>query len=223
MNVVITGTSRGIGLELTYLALVEGHKVAAVAREPDQSKGLQALFKEYPLQLEIITADVSQPDGVQKILDAVKSWGKVDVLINNAGILRKDDTRQDFIDSFQVNSIAPYEVTMALLPLLQKGDQPRVINVTSKMGSISDNTSGRYFSYRASKAALNMITKSLAQDHNWLKSIVIHPGWVQTDMGGPQAPTSVRDSASGIWKVANRLTKSDSGHFLEYTGKPIPW
>src|SRR5262249_2933625 len=122
-----------------------------------------------------------------------------------------------------VNSVVPFEMTQALLPYLKKSKQPKVIHITSLMGSIEDNSSGGYYAYRASKAALNMINKSLTRDHSWLTSVVMHPGWVQTDMGGPQAPTSTRDSAQGIWQVINGLGSEKSGHFYDFKGKELPW
>ncbi len=127
------------------------------------------------------------------------------------------------MDSFAVNTVAPFEITQALLPWLRKSTQPRVIHVTSKMGSIAENTSGSYYAYRSSKAALNMISRSLALDHDWLTSVVVHPGWAQTDMGGPQATVSVTDSARGIWRLANGAKRQDSGRFFDYLGKELTW
>lgn len=97
------------------------------------------------------------------------------------------------------------------------------MNITSKMGSIADNASGGYYAYRASKTALNMINKSLSVDQPWLTSVVVHPGWVQTDMGGAQAPLPVTESAKGIWALALELRPEDSGRFLDYRGTEIPW
>ena len=95
--------------------------------------------------------------------------------------------------------------------------------MTSMMGSIADNTSGGSYAYRASKAALNMINKSLSVDNSWLTTVVVHPGWVKTDMGGAGAPVEPRASALGIWKLVRGLKMKDSGHFFDFHGKELPW
>jgi NAD(P)-dependent dehydrogenase (short-subunit alcohol dehydrogenase family) len=133
MKVLITGTSRGIGQALTQVAKKAGHEVLAIDRK---------------------TVDLRSPEAAAKIAELVKSWGTLDVLINNAGIYRKGVAREDFMESFLVNSIVPFEVTQALLPFLRKGQNPRVVQVTSMMGSIADNASGGSYAYRSSKAAL---------------------------------------------------------------------
>jgi NAD(P)-dependent dehydrogenase (short-subunit alcohol dehydrogenase family) len=125
--------------------------------------------------------------------------------------------------SFAVNSVAPFEVTQALLPLLRKSSRPRVAHITSRMGSIADNGSGGYYAYRASKTALNMINMSLARDHAWLTTVVVHPGWVRTQMGGAEAPVEPQSSASGIWRLIEGLGRTDSGRFFDYTGNELPW
>lgn len=223
MNVVITGTSRGIGLELAQLVLTAGHNVLAVARSPEKSKGLLKLKGDFKDKIEIVTADVASPEAAELIHGMAEDWGVVDILVNNAGILLKGDSRKDMVDSFVTNSVAPMEITKALVPLLKKSTQPRAAHITSLMGSIADNGSGGYYAYRASKAALNMINKSLTKDHPWLTSVVLHPGWVQTDMGGAQAPTSTRESAEGLWKVISGLGKDSGGRFFDFKGKELPW
>jgi NAD(P)-dependent dehydrogenase (short-subunit alcohol dehydrogenase family) len=224
MNVVITGASRGIGLELTRQALQRGDQVMAVARQPERSKPLQDLRRSHQRQLEIFTADLSYPESPGKILLGTERWmGHVDVLINNAGILKQGEVMRDFVESFQINAVMPFMVTRALVPLLKKSQAPRVVNITSKMGSIADNASGGYYAYRASKAALNMINKSISIDNPWLTSVVVHPGWVKTDMGGSGATLSVTESAQGIWALALELQPKQTGHFYDYQSKEIPW
>lgn len=223
MNVVVTGSSRGIGLELTKQALQRGDKVLAAARDPQGSKELQKLQKEFPQLLFTATVDVEDPEAGAKILAAVKQWPQVDVLINNAGILTQGTKREDFLKSFTVNSIAPFEITTALLPMLKKSSSARVVHITSLMGSIDDNSSGGYYTYRASKSALNMINKSLSLDNSWLTTIVIHPGWVMTDMGGATAPVKVEESARGIWAVTQNLKSTNTGEFFDFRGNHLPW
>jgi NAD(P)-dependent dehydrogenase (short-subunit alcohol dehydrogenase family) len=223
MKIVITGTSRGIGLALASQALSAGHHVLAVARQPENSPDLQELKKKAGASLTIVKADVADAAAPATIARAVESWPCVDLLINNAGIYAETETVEDFLESFRVNSIAPLLIVRALQPKLEKSKQPKLIQITSLMGSIADNNSGGSYAYRASKAALNMITKSLAQDEKWLTCAVIHPGWVQTRMGGPDAPISTEESARGIWQVIQRLTPADSGIFVDYEGDRLPW
>ncbi len=223
MKVVITGTSRGIGLELTRQALEAGHQVLAVARDPQNATELQKLAPKFPDALKILAADVNDPAGRARIVDTAGSWGAVDTLINNAGVYKKGVTETDFTESFRTNTISPYLLTLELLPLLKKGQSPKVISVSSLMGSVGNNSSGGSAAYRASKAALNAIHKSLSIDEPWLTSFVMHPGWVQTDMGGTGATLSIPDSASGIWKVIHNAKPATSGHFLNYTGEELTW
>lgn len=222
MNVLITGVSRGIGVHLTRLALEKGDMVFAVARTPSESPPLQELVNQYGSKLMVIAADLSAPDSFDKIAQELGER-PLDILINNAGVLRSKDSFQDFMDTFQINSVVPFFLAKSLLPQLKKSKDPKIIHITSRMGSISDNRSGGHYSYRASKAALNMINKSFSIDHTWLTTLVIHPGWVQTDMGGANAPVTPQDSAAGIWKMIHNATKEHSGIFMDYQGEKIPW
>lgn len=222
MNVLITGVSKGIGLALTTEALQKGHHVFGVARKPDESKELMQLQKEYKT-LTIIGLDLTNDDAQEKLNKALKATDKIDILINNAGMLENASTKEAFMKSFELNSYVPFMVVETILPKLKAASMPKIVHITSTMGSIADNTSGGYYAYRSSKSALNMIHKSLTVDHSWLTSAVIHPGWVQTRMGGESAPTSVEVSGKGIWKVVDGLTAADTGCFKDYQGKNLPW
>jgi NAD(P)-dependent dehydrogenase (short-subunit alcohol dehydrogenase family) len=222
-HTLITGTSRGIGLELTAQALERGDTVLAVARKPAESRELQALKQRYPDRLKIAAVDLNHPDAPSQVARAASELSSLDVVINNAGIYNEGETLRDFEESFRINSIIPFLVARELLPLLQKSKQPKLAQITSLMGSIEDNQSGGSHAYRSSKAALNMLTKGLALDESWLTAVVIHPGWVKTRMGGEGAPTSTRESAAGIWKVIERLKKSDSGSFFDFEGDRLSW
>jgi NAD(P)-dependent dehydrogenase (short-subunit alcohol dehydrogenase family) len=222
MKVLITGVSRGIGLELARVARGAGHQLLAVARQPKGSPALAELARSHAERFEVIAADLRDAGSAVAIAAAVKDRG-LDVLLNNAGILREGETREDFVQSFTVNAVAPFEVTRALLPQLRKSATARVVHVTSRMGSIADNTAGGHYAYRASKAALNMVNRSIARDHDWLTAVVVHPGWVRTRMGGAEAPVQPEESARGIWKLVENLDRKSSGRFFDFQGRELPW
>lgn len=222
MYVVITGASRGIGLDLTRLALSKGHHVLAVARHPEESSDLKALMNDYN-QLQLLKLDLLEVDAAERIGAAIKAWPCLDVVINNAGIYDNDLSAEAFAKTFLTNSIKPFFITRALFSLLKKSQRPVSVQITSQMGSLTDNTSGSSYSYRASKAALNMLFKSMAIDEDWLITLQLHPGWVQTRMGGENAPVSPRESAEGIWQLTEKADASQSGKFFSYRGEAIPW
>ena len=224
LNVIITGASKGIGLELCRLALTEGHHVLAVARTASQSTGLKKLTSDFSSNLISLDLDITATSSRQKILSEIKNWQSVDLLINNAGVLDESQSEEALLNSFRLNAIAPFLLTESLVPKLKQGSKPVVAQITSRMGSIAEVTSAGHCGYRASKAALNMFNKSLALENKWLTALVIHPGWVKTDMGGPEAPVTAFDSARGIWNVIDvAREKSQSGQFFDYRGRPIPW
>jgi NAD(P)-dependent dehydrogenase (short-subunit alcohol dehydrogenase family) len=222
MYVVITGTSRGIGLELTRLALKDGHHVLAIARKPDESNDLRNLKKEHA-NLTVLAQDILEADAHVHIAKAAEKFPCVDVVINNAGIYRGDETIKEFEESFLTNAIKPFFITRELAKKLKASSRPVSLQITSRMGSIEDNTSGGSYSYRSSKTALNSLFKSLSIDEKWLISILVHPGWVQTSMGGSGATTSTHDSAVGIWKIIREAKSSQSGSFVNFKGEGLPW
>lgn len=222
-HIVITGGSRGIGLGITRLALKANHHVAVFSRHPEDSQELKELQKKYSDRLEVHSFDVSSENAGEQIRSALSGWEKIDVLFNNAGTYIKEDDQKSFVESFKINSVAPYLIYQALLPKLKKSHSPRVVNTSSMMGSITENTSGSSHVYRSSKTALNMLVKGLALDNPEVVSIVVHPGWVKTKMGGESAPVEVEDSAAGIWKIQSALKKSDTGRFFNYDGTSLPW
>jgi NAD(P)-dependent dehydrogenase (short-subunit alcohol dehydrogenase family) len=220
-HIVITGVSRGIGEKLLELSLERGDKLCGIARHPEKSEELTRLSQKYKDQLILMKGDVTDKSLGQKILKELK-WPAIDLIINNAGIYR-DDEWKDFEETFVTNSIAPYFLTKELFPLLRKSADPKAAFITSQMGSIDDNSSGGSVSYRASKSALNMIVKCLSIDEPWLTSLLYHPGWVRTDMGGKQAPTETHESAEGLLKCIHQSVKKDSGTFRNFKGNTIRW
>lgn len=228
---VITGASRGIGLELAKLALQSGHQVAALVRDPQGSPDLAALMQKHGDQLKVIKTDVQAPSDLQAAAARLheQGWNRVDVLINNAGTYVDGEhgletlTPELLQQSFAVNSIAPLCATQAFLKLLAESPAARVANVSSLMGSIADNEGGGSYAYRMSKAALNMLTKTLSRDYAKIISISLHPGWVKTRMGGGNAPTEVAESGAGLMKVIMGATAKVSGHFFDFEGEELPW
>jgi NAD(P)-dependent dehydrogenase (short-subunit alcohol dehydrogenase family) len=183
-------------------------------------KGLQTRFSD---RLEVAAVDLATLGAAEQIAAAVASWPLVDILINNAGVFRKGDSLDDFQTSFQINAVVPLFVARALFSKLKASSKPKAIQITSLMGSIDDNQSGGSYAYRASKAALNMVTKTIAQDEKWLTTAVVHPGWVKTRMGGSGATTPVEESVTGIWRVIEKLEAKESGSFFDYEGDRLPW
>jgi NAD(P)-dependent dehydrogenase (short-subunit alcohol dehydrogenase family) len=226
-RVLITGANRGIGLGLTSRFLVEGYEVIATMRNPDGAREIWELESEFPGRLTSLELDVTDEGTIKKAAAAVE--GKIDIIINNAGVFPNKNSSfsdlksEDLIKAFEVNTIGPVLVTQAFLPHLEKSDDPKVIHISSKVGSIDDNSGGGMYAYRCSKTALNMINKSLALEFPDIVCTVLHPGWVQTQMGGSNAPTEVLDSTEGLFKVINNLGPKDTAKFVDYKGKEIPW
>lgn len=221
MNVLITGASRGIGLEFCRQALSQDHQVLAVTRQGEPASLLE--LQKQNSGLKIAKIDIADASDIERLAENVRAWGKLDLLINNAGVFRKGEALADFTASFHINAVAPFQVTRALLPSLRKGTAPRAVQISSLMGSIADNGSGGSYAYRSSKAALNMLNKCLAIENSWLISTVLHPGWVRTEMGGAGASLVPADSVGGMWRVIQGLKAKDSGGFFDYRGKPLPW
>lgn len=227
MRAVVTGANRGIGLELVRQLLARGDQVDAAVREPDRAADLGALGDGDRLRVHRL--DQLEPDSVGALAAAL-GGAPVDLLVNNAGVY--GGTRQhlpdvdfeDAVRTYRVNAIGPLRVTLALLANL-KAARGKVIHVTSGMGSITDNKSGAFYAYRMSKAALNMMSRSLAVDLRGagVSSAVINPGWVKTDMGGPGAPTPVEESVRGMLREIDAFGIEDSGAFLDWKGRPYPW
>lgn len=220
---VVTACNRGLGLEFARQLSGRGDRVIATARDPESATELKRL------DVKVAQLDVTDATSVDRF-GAALADESVDVLINNAGV-GVHSTPLDELDFaemehfFAVNAIGPLRVTRALLPALRSGADKKIVNLTSRMGSIEDNSSGAAYSYRASKAALNMVTRSLAVDLGPQGFIcaVLHPGWVMTDMGGKPAPVAPEDSISGMLRVIAALSADDNGKFYDFTGATVPW
>lgn len=228
MTFLITGASRGIGLELTQFALEAGHIVYALVREPNKARYLNQAKNDYKDHLIIHQADVTSREDLERVKTEISST-TIDIIINNAGVMVDSDTHfaelavEQLIKTFEVNTFAPMLVTQVFLQNLKKSNAPKLANITSLMGSIEDNSSGGYYAYRMSKTALNMFTKSFSVDYPQITALTLHPGWVRTDMGGAQAPLLPRESARGLFKIITGATTGQTGQFLDYTGKRLHW
>ena len=222
-TVLITGANRGIGLELARQYAAAGWRVIGTARKPDAAVELREL------DASIVQLDVTDASSVERMAQDLTGT-PIDLLINNAGIqplmwtLEEVDF-DDFERALAVNTVGPVRVTRALLPHLRAGTLRRIVNVTTNLSSIAENTEGGFYGYRESKAALNMFTKSLAADlgEEGFVCIVLHPGWVKTDLGGPQAPLAVGDSVRGMIDVIERLSPADNGTFWTHAGEQMAW
>ncbi|NEP58043.1 MAG: SDR family oxidoreductase [Symploca sp. SIO2G7] len=221
--IVITGANRGLGLEFTRQYLGEGASVIATYR--NSLDGLESLKKDYTQTLIPVQVNVSDEAAARMICSALPE-GRIDLLIQNAGIYPKGELKSEsWLEGFRINCIAPIMLTYQLLAELQRGNKDGIALISSKMGSIEDNSSGESYQYRSSKAALNAAGKSLALDlkQHGIPVIILHPGWVQTDMGGAHALITPEQSISGMRKVIAGLTLSSSGQFIAYDGAVVPW
>lgn len=218
-NILVTGANRGIGLEFCTQLKRRGDEVIAVCRKA--SAGLKQL------DVRVIEGiDVSQPDDVMRLQEAL-AGETLDVVVNNAGILDRDSLSElsfdDIERQFLVNAAAPLRVSSALLGNLSRGS--KIFVITSSMGSIEENTSGGYYGYRMSKAAVNMAMKSLSVDlkDRGIGVFMLHPGYVATDMTSHQGPVSTTESVNGLLARIDELTLSDTGSFWHAQGRHIPW
>lgn len=226
-TIFITGCNRGLGLKFVEEYSKKGCHVIATCRNPDQAKELN-LLKEHNKLIDIYALDVGNSEQIKKLANKINEQ-PIDILINNAGIYRSCTLggldKKSWLESFEINSIAPYEIINAFLPNILRGKDKKVISITSKMGSIDDNTSGGSYIYRSSKTALNSVMRSLQHDlfNNDISTLTLHPGWVQTDMGGLGAWINVDESINGMIEQIQQLNLNNSGQYLDYAGKKINW
>jgi NAD(P)-dependent dehydrogenase (short-subunit alcohol dehydrogenase family) len=224
-TVLITGASRGLGLEFARQYAADGWRVLACCRSPKDAPELKKLGRH----VEIHALDVTSQESIQHLAKALNGT-PIDVLLNNAG-LHGDRVPFGATDVelwkkiLEVNTIAPIQMTAALLENVAASAQKKVANISSKVGSIGDGPGGGSYAYRSSKTALNMAMVNAAHElkGRGLTILLIHPGWVQTDMGGPSAPVSIEQSVAGVRRIIDKATQAETGHFYDYTGKQLPW
>lgn len=230
-TMLITGANRGIGLEFVRQYAADGWRVVACCRKPAAAEALNRLTAQYPDQTTVHALDVTDHAQVDQLAQTL-SEQPVDLLINNAGVY--PPARGDALGetdytawqhAFAVNTMAPLKITEAFIRQIARSELKTIVTITSKMGSIADNRGGGSYIYRSSKAGVNIVMKSLSIDLNPKRiiTILLHPGWVKTDMGGPGALITAEQSVTGMRRVIGNLTLQDSGKFYAFDGQIVPW
>ena len=227
-TILITGANRGIGLELSEQFAEDGWQVLACCRNPSAAEQLQALAGRFGIEVHAL--DVTDYEQMGSLSDQLVDK-PIDILLSNAGIYGSKGAGfgeidpREWRDVLEVNTIAPLMLAQAFVEQVAASHQKLVAVISSKVGSIADNSSGGSYMYRSSKTAVNQVVKSLSIDlaGRGISAISLHPGWVQTDMGGPNAEISTDTSVSGLKNILQSAGLAQSGQFIEYDGSSIPW
>lgn len=228
-TILITGSNRGIGLELVKQYAELGWQVHACCRNPSQASELSALASKNN-SITLHELDISNAQQIQTL---VKNLNKtpIDILFNNAGIYGQNDAyfgntdEAQWLECFRINTIAPVKISEALVDNVAASELKVIATMSSKMGSMADNGSGGSYVYRSSKAALNAAMMSTAIDlkPRGIKVAIMHPGWVLTDMGGPNAEITTQSCVNQLRTTLENLTLDNSGTFFDIDGSTIPW
>jgi NAD(P)-dependent dehydrogenase (short-subunit alcohol dehydrogenase family) len=228
-TILITGANRGIGLALTKELLKAGHTVLAATRRPGEAEELGKLREEFGELLTVVEMDVTSVKSIRAAAGKVES---LDVLVNNAAVFPEEgdesifDMKAEwFREAFETNVVGVIEVTRAFVRALEKGSNPRIVNISSGAGSVTAKNDHGYYAYAASKAALNMVTRGMAAEFRNRKICVVAmtPGWVKTEMGGPSAPLTAEQSARAIARTITTLTMEKTSLFIERTGGEVKY
>ena len=222
-SVFVTGASRGLGLEFVRQYQAAGWDVVAACRDPSNAPGLA------DLGIETVTLDLSDRSSIARAAES-QAGRSFDVLLSNAGVMGEGQqfghlSEEEWERVFYVNAIAPLKLAEAFLPHVMASQKKLMVFLTSKMGSIADNNSGGSYIYRSSKAALNAAVKSLSIDlaPQGVTTLLLHPGWVKTDMGGPNAMLTPADSIEAMRGLIDGIEPGQSLKFLDYKGQGLPW
>jgi NAD(P)-dependent dehydrogenase (short-subunit alcohol dehydrogenase family) len=229
-STLITGANRGLGFEFARQYLADGWQVYAACRNPQSASELRRLADASDDKLQILALDVIDPVSIQAA--AAKLDGQaIDLLLNNAGIGGPRGQSVGNIDYeawakvLNVNTMGPLRVSEAFVDHVAQSERKLIVTITSGMGSLADNTSGGAYAYRSSKAAVNMVMRSLAIDlaPRGIACVVINPGWVLTDMGGPHATLTTAESVKELRRLIETLGPGQSGKFFNYDGREYAW
>ena len=231
-HALVTGASRGLGLEFARQLLSRGTRVVAACRHPGKAAALNTLAGQHPGRLHVLPLEVAEPKShaelARELPLVLGDDGRLDLLINNAGVLHSGErfgglSAANLDDSFRTNAAGPFLLTQALAPLLAAG--ARVANLSSGLGSIASTTRFGTPSYNISKAAQNMATALLAAalQERGIVVVALSPGWVRTDMGGEGAELEPAEAVAGMLQVIDGLAGGDSGRFLDWKGETLPW
>ena len=229
INVLITGANRGLGLGFVKKYLEKNANVLCTTRDISGSKELLKCKERYRNNIEIFELDLLKENGAETLANQLNGM-PIDILINNAGVGSSNQhfeavSSKPWLEVLKVNLIAPLIITQSLIENVKKSSAKKIYFLSSQLGSIGDNTSGGMYVYRSSKTGLNQVVKSLSVDlkPKGITVVSLHPGWVKTDMGGPNAPVSIDKSIEGMIKVIDRTDIKDTGRFLNYDGTELPW
>lgn len=237
-TVLITGASRGLGLEFARQYAAAGWTVLATARDPARSAPLTALAAASEGRVATWALDVTDAAAVSALAERLAGTA-VDVLINNAGTMGTNvapgqgmlaqrfgkTNYADWSDLFAIHTLAPMRMAEAFVNHIAASGERKIVTITSLVGSIADNTLGGMYAYRSTKAAANAVMRSLARDlaRRGIIAVPMHPGWVATDIGGPSAPLTVEASVTGMRAVIAGLTAAESGRFWQHDGQELRW
>lgn len=229
-TVLITGANRGIGLEHVRRFAARGAQVFATARSPAEAKELTALAAAQDGQIQVLAYEAGDADAPARLKAALGDT-PLDLVFANAGAIGGKSQSFGSVDVenalqlIRVNALAPLKLVEALTDNVARSGRKLIAFQSSLMGSVGDNRSGGYYAYRLAKGALNMIAKNVANDlrPRGVIAVALHPGWVQTRMGGESAPVSVDQCVAGQQCLLDSLTLADSGRFFSYEGKELPW
>lgn len=229
-NMLVTGANRGLGLEFARQYAIDGWKVYAACRDPDAARELVQLAAESGGAIRVLALEVTDAASVRAAAQSL-AGDPIDLLVNNAGVGSPKKQRLGSLDYaawaqvLDVNTLGPMRVVEAFLDNIANGSDRQIVTLTSAMGSIADNASGGSYAYRSSKAAVNIVMKSLSIDlaPRGISCVVVHPGWVRTAMGGPDGKLTPAESVTALRRLIAGLKPQDTGRFFNYDGKPYPW
>lgn len=231
-TILVTGANRGIGLEFVRQYTNGSAEVHACCRDPETASTLQGLASHAAGRVHVHRLDVTDPEALSALARELRDV-TIDILLQVAGVFGPSPARQSldqmdyaaWADAFAVNAMAPLRGVQAFREHVARSDRGRIVTLTSGLGSITNNHNGWALAYRSSKAAANQVVRGIAPDlaEQGIVAVAMHPGWVRTAMGGPDAHLSPAESVQGMREVIEGLTAEHAGRFLRYTGEELPW